>query len=325
MTLWGRLARRPGQGSIETRRLETPDGDFVDLLRLPALPGSPRVLVLHGLEGSGRSHYIGALFDEMRQRGWGMDVLLFRSCGRQANRMPRFYHSGETGDLDYVLDTLTREFPDVDFVLAGFSLGGNVLLKWLGERGSNLPPRLRAAVAVSVPFDLARSSRRIGTGFSKIYEQTFLRSLKRKARAKARQFPTHPVLSRFEAAKSLYEFDDMVTAPLHGFADAADYYSRSSAIRFLSTISLPTLLLSATDDPFLPSEVLDSVREIVRDNPALIPEFVPRGGHVGFVGGRWPWTPEYYAERRIAEFCAGYVEQGVSRDQPALFFKALEG
>jgi len=324
MTLWGRLARRPSHGSIETRRLETPDGDFVDLLRLPAPPTAPRVLVLHGLEGSGHSHYIGALFNEMRRRGWGMDVLLFRSCGREANRMPRFYHSGETGDLAHVLDVLMQEFPNVDFVLAGFSLGGNVLLKWLGERRNTLPFRLRAAVAVSVPFDLARSSRRIGTGFSKVYEQAFLRSLKHKAQAKARQFPAHPVLRRLEPATSLYQFDDMVTAPLHGFRDAGDYYSRSSSISFLSTISLPTLLLSAIDDPFLPSEVLDSVRRIADGNPALTAEFVPRGGHVGFVGGRWPWKPVYYAERRIAEFCAGHLEQGGSRDEPALFYRDLE-
>lgn len=310
MTLWSRLARARHRLSLERRRVETPDGDFVQLLRLPARPEAPRLLVLHGLEGSARSHYLGALFEEARKREWGMDVLLFRSCGDEPNLTARFYHSGETGDVSFVLDGLMREFPQTRFAVVGFSLGGNVLLKWLGEMASNVPPLLEAAVAVSVPFDLSRSVDRIGAGFSRLYESLFLTSLKRKALEKAQRFPDHQAFRRIGEASSLRAFDDVVTAPLHGFADANDYYAKSSALGWIGRVTVPTLLLSARDDPFLPAEVLDEVAEIARTNPALQMEFVARGGHVGFVGGRWPWRPTYYAEPRVAEFCAEYLTPG---------------
>jgi predicted alpha/beta-fold hydrolase len=262
------------------------------------------MVVLHGLEGTERSHYIGGLLNEIRQRGWGADVLLFRSCGSELNELPRFYHSGETEDLSHVLGLLLEEFPYSGFALAGFSLGGNVLLKWLGERGDDLPRRIRAAAAVSVPFDLGRSADRIGMGFSRNYEAHFLRSLKRKARAKHQRFPYHPAFGRIDSARTLRGFDDVVTAPLHGFRDADDYYTRSSAMRWLPGVRLPTLLLSATDDPFLPASVLTDVARIADTNTALNLEFTPKGGHVGFVSGALPWRPFYYAEWRVAEFCA---------------------
>lgn len=315
-TLWGRFARTRLDFDVERRRIQTPDGDFLELLRIPAPNEAPRILVLHGLEGTERSHYIGGLLGEMRRRGWGADVLLFRSCGSELNRQPRFYHSGETQDLAFVIDQLLREFPHSSFALAGFSLGGNVLLKWLGERGGNVPRRIRAAAVVSVPFDLARSADRIGTGFSRIYEAHFLRSLKRKARAKHRRFPEHPAFGRIDTARTLRGFDNVVTAPLHGFRDADDYYARSSAIRWLPEIRLPTLLLSAVDDPFLPASVLDSVAGIAKTNRALNLEFTPKGGHVGFVSGTLPWRPFYYAEWRVGEFCAEQLDRTVRRIDP---------
>ena len=192
-------------------------------------------------------------------------------------------------------------------VFAGFSLGGNVLLKWLGERGADLPTQVRGAAAVSVPFDLARGARHIGKGFARVYEASFLRSLKRKTVAKLEQYPdlTDPV--RLARSRSIYEFDDAVTAPVHGFQSADDYYQRSSAIGFLSRIRIPTLLLSAADDPFLPAAVLREVRAIAATTPALALEFVPHGGHVGFVMGP-PWRPFYYAEWRVVEFLAGVLD-----------------
>lgn len=310
MTLWSRLARPLHRVPVEHRKLETPDGDFVELLRLPAPADAPRLLVLHGLEGSARSHYVGALFNEARRRGWGMDVLLFRSCGDQPNLTPRFYHSGETGDVAFVLADLMTEFPRADLAVVGFSLGGNVLLKWLGEMAGAIPSSLKAAVAVSVPFDLSRSVDRINTGFSRLYEWLFLRSLKKKAFEKACRFPAHPAFARIDLARTLRGFDDVVTAPLHGFANADDYYARSSALGWLRPISVPTLLLSARDDPFLPADVLDIVADIAETNGALTTEFVARGGHVGFVGGTWPWRASYYAERRIAEFCGRHFVRG---------------
>jgi predicted alpha/beta-fold hydrolase len=187
------------------------------------------------------------------------------------------------------------------------SLGGNVLLKFLGERGTSVSPRVLAAAAVSVPYDLARSSQHIGRGFSRIYEAHFLRSLYRKAALKRAAFPDQLPAAAATRAASLYAFDDAVTAPLHGFTDAADYYAQSSAIRWLPGITVSTLLLSALDDPFLPREVLDDVRSVARGNEALHVEFVERGGHVGFIAGRVPWRPVYYLERRLGEFFAQHL------------------
>ena len=303
-TLWGKLIRRPAPVPVRRERWDTPDGDFVDLLRLDAPAGAPRLVLLHGLEGTARSHYVRATLAEMRRRGWGADVLIFRSCGDEPNRLRRFYHSGETTDLAFVLDRVGSEHPRSPLCLGGFSLGGNVLLKYLGEQGHQLSPQVCAAAAVSVPYDLERSARHIGQGFSRLYEQVFLRTLRRKAVAKLSRFPDLFAGERLAAARSLWEFDDIVTAPVHGFEGATDYYTRSSSIGFLAGIQLPTLLLSAVDDPFLPPEVLDRVRAVAAANPALEIEFVARGGHVGFISGFLPWRPFYYAEWRIAEFFA---------------------
>jgi uncharacterized protein len=308
-TLWGKFMRRRPKLAIEARRIETPDGDFLEMLRLPAPPEAPRLLVLHGLEGTQRSHYVGGVLSEAARRGWGADVLLFRSCGSALNLQPRFYHSGETKDLGHVLELLLQEFPHARYALVGFSLGGNVVLKWLGETGSAVPSQVRGAAAVSVPFDLSRSADRIGTGFSRVYERHFLKSLVRKARAKRKSFPELPAFSQIDNARTLRGFDDVVTAPLHGFRDAEDYYSRSSSIGYLERIRLPTLLLSAADDPFLPPDILVPVAGIARKNQALTCDFPTRGGHVGFVSGALPWRPFYYAEWRVAEFCAGQFER----------------
>ena len=303
-TLWGKLFRRQMPAPTTLERWDTPDGDFVDLHRLAAPVGAPRLLLLHGLEGTVRSHYAQGLLGEAARRGWAADLLIFRSCGSEMNRTRRFYHSGETSDLGFVLERIVGEFPGVPIGLAGVSLGGNVLLKFLGERGDDLPPQLRAAAAISVPFDLGRSSRRVNRGFSTVYQRYFLKSLKRKVREKVVRFPDLARPDRIDALRTLYDFDDAVTAPLHGYRDAADYYTRASSLSSLRDISLNTLLLSAVDDPMLPPEVLDEVREAARDNPALHVEIVRKGGHAGFVTGSVPWRPFYYAEYRVGEFFA---------------------
>ena len=309
-TLWGKFLRRHVAIPTRSVRWDTPDGDFLELVRLDARDASPRILILHGLEGGSRSHYARGLMAEAARRGWGADLLIFRSCGSEINRTPRFYHSGETGDLALALDRIANEFPESPLFVAGVSLGGNVVLKFLGERGDEAPSRIVAAAAVSVPYDLARSSRRIGRGFSRVYQAHFLRSLQRKAALKHATFPDRLPAAARSRARTLYEFDDVVTAPLHGFASAEDYYSKSSAIGWLSGITVPTLLLSAKDDPFLPEEVLGEVESIAKDVPALHVEFVDRGGHVGFIGGRVPWRPFYYAERRLGDFFARQLEAG---------------
>lgn len=301
-TLWPRFARHVSAVPTRRERWETPDGDFVEVERLEATdPGAPQLVLLHGLEGTVRSHYARGALAEARRRGWGGHLLLFRSCGDAPNRTRRFYHSGETGDLQMVVDRVLDEYPTAPILLAGYSLGGNVLLKWLGEQGDRAPARIRAAAAVSVPFDLARGSRHIQRGFARIYQAHFLRSLKRKTLEKLQRFPDIADPARVAAARTLYEFDNLVTGPVHGFLNADDYYARSSALGFLSRIRVPTLLLSATDDPFLPAAVLDEVRAIAARNPALLAEFVTHGGHVGFVSGP-PWRPFYWGEWRVAEY-----------------------
>lgn len=301
-TIWGRFFRRTPPLPTRVERWNTQDGDFVDLVRLDAPVGAPHLVMLHGLEGTAQSHYVRGLFLEATRRGWAADLLLFRGCSGELNHAPRFYHSGETGDLDAVARNLLSADSGAPFLFAGVSLGGNVLLKWLGELGDTIHRRVVAAAAVSVPFDLARASRHIDRGFSRVYQRHFLRSLRKKALAKLDRYPNLLSRQRVEFARTLYDFDDVVTAPVHGFSSADDYYARSSSIRFLSRVRVPTLLLSAVDDPFLPSDVLDQVRHVAADNRCIEIEFLPKGGHVGFISGQNPLRPVYYAEQRVAHF-----------------------
>jgi predicted alpha/beta-fold hydrolase len=314
-TLWGKLFRRQAPAPTTLERWDTPDGDFVEVHRLAAAYGAPRLLLLHGLEGTVRSHYAQGLLNEAARRGWGADLMIFRSCGSEMNRARRFYHSGETTDLAFVIGRITRELPASPLGLAGVSLGGNVLLKFLGERGSDLPPQLKAAAAISVPFDLSRSSVRINSGFSRLYQRFFIGSLRRKAQEKAVRYPDIAPVSRIAAIRTLEDFDNLITGPLHGFQDAQDYYRRSSSLPWLNRIRLRTLLLSAIDDPMLPPAVLDEVREVASRNPALHLEFPAKGGHAGFIAGSVPWRPFYYAEHRVGEF---FAEQFGRASSPAL-------
>lgn len=313
-TIWGKLFRPRSLVKTRLERIETPDGDFIDLHRLDAREGAPRLVVLHGLEGTIRSHYLGGLLARAAERGWAADVLLFRSCGPELNRTPRFYHSGETGDLAFVVEQIRREGPAASLVFVGVSLGGNVLLKWLGEKGDALPPTVRGAAVLSVPYDLERGSRHISSGFARLYEAHFLRTLRRKAREKLRRFPGLFDARALAGGRTLYAFDDVVTAPVHGFRDAHEYYSRSSSLGWLRHIRVPTLLLSAEDDPFLPVAVLSDVRNAAAGNPYLHLEFVHRGGHVGFVSGRLPWRPFYYGEWRAIDFLARRLEATDARE-----------
>lgn len=308
-TMWGKFARRRGKFRTRSECLTAPDGDNLELHHLDADDEAPRVLLLHGLEGSTRSHYVGGIFGEARRRGWGATLMMFRGCGTAPNIARRFYHSGETSDLAYVFAALSRRWPRSSWLLAAVSLGGNVLLKWLGELGNASPNRIIAAAAVSVPFDLEAGARHISRGFARVYDHNFVRSLRRKAVAKLARYPDLFPRDAIQRVRSIYEFDDVVTAPVHGFASAHDYYARSSASGFLAEIRVPTLLLSSADDPFLPATVLDRVRTTAAGNAALTVEFTARGGHVGFVGGRLPWRPVYFGERRVFQFFERALEQ----------------
>jgi len=316
-TLWGKLVRRAPLIETRIERWATGDGDEIELHRLTprsvSAPHAGRLLVLHGLEGTIRSHYLRGLLALAQRRGWAVDALIFRTCNGKMTRARRLYHSGETTDLDRVVRRLVHEHRGQPLALAGFSLGGNVLLKWLGERGADLPEEVRAAAAVSVPFDLERGARFIERGFARVYTRHFLRTLRAKARAKLANDPGLFDATALERARTLFEFDDAVTAPVHGFDDAADYYRRSSSLQFLSLIRLPTLLLSAYDDPFLPPLVLRQVERVARGNRFLTVEFHQRGGHVGFVSGRAPWAPRYYAEERVVEFLESVLDTDTVR------------
>ena len=312
-TLWGKFGRRRVRVETEPELLRAADGDQLELHHLSGARDAPHVLLLHGLEGSRSSHYVGGMLAQARRRSWNATLLVFRGCSRAPNVARRFYHSGETTDLEHVMVTLMGRSPSEVWFATGVSLGGNVLLKWLGE-GSDSARKVRAAAVVSVPFDLESGARKISQGFSRIYDWSFLRSLRRKARAKLSTYPDLFDDARLGRARNVFEFDDAVTAPVHGFASASDYYTRSSSLGFLGRIRTPTLLLSAANDPFLPPSVLDRVRETARDNGSLTLEFVDSGGHVGFVGGAAPWRARYYAEERVFGFFDSAMERGASAD-----------
>lgn len=306
-TMWGKLARKLELAPTKSETWTAPDGDMVELHRVRGQASAPHILLLHGLEGTVRSHYAQALLWQAIRLGWNADLMMFRSCGTPPSTAPRLYHSGETSDLSWVLERIISENPAVRLGLIGISLGGNVLLKYLGERGSDAPRQIRAAAAISVPFDLEQSSRHINRGFTRVYQAHFLRTLRRKARAKLAQFPGIADERRMESARNMFDYDDAVTAPVHGFTGAVDYYTQSSSIHWIEKIRVPTLLLSAVDDPFLPAQVLGEVKRKAAGNPLLTLELHEKGGHVGFVGGRNPFHPVYYAEQRVSGFISELV------------------
>jgi len=280
----------------------TPDGDRLSLARL-GKPSSavPHLLILHGLEGSTRSTYAQGLLAQAQQRGWSADLLLFRSCDGQPNMARRLYHSGETTDLDFVVRRLVSQSPGISLRIVGVSLGGNVLMKWLGEQGELLSSNVLRAAGVSTPFDLAAGSKNLECFLGQQYVNHFMASLKAKTLAKRSAFPDLCDWAKLETARTFWEFDDWVTGPVHGFADALDYYTRSSSINYLEKTRCPTLLLNAEDDPFLPAVVLERVRKISRNNKFLHVEFTKRGGHVGWIEGM-PWAPRYFMEERVMQW-----------------------
>lgn len=310
-TIWGGVLRSAPQVPLTRARWEMPDGDFLDVDELAADAAAPRVIVLHGLEGSSRSPHVLGLLQEARRRGWGGVAMNFRGCSEAPNRLRRSYHGGETGDLAWVIAQVHARHPSSPLVCVGFSLGGNVLLKYLGEQGAGLPGPIRAAAAVSAPFDLARSAHALEHGFSRVYGRRLVASLKRKTRHKLARYPDLVDARALQAVRTLAEFDELVTAPLHGFADAADYWASSSSARFLPRIHCPTLLINAQDDPFLPAEALPA--RAAADNPFLSALFPSGGGHLGFLEGRWPGAPVAWAEIRVVEFLARYAHASTER------------
>ena len=280
--------------------LELPDGDItaVDwLVNDQAQDDRPLLVILHGLEGSAASPYCRHLLRAAATRDWNAAVLQFRDCGDFRNRLPRRYHAGETDDLRYFLELVRRRGYTGPLLATGYSLGGNVLLKYLGESGTSAP--LVAATAVSAPLDLHVSAAALQVGFARIYQSYLLKRMKnsvvRKFNPDTAAFDWHRAL----AAQTFAEFDDAVTAPLHGFSGKDDYYDRCSAGHFLSRIEKPTLILNALDDPFMTPDVIPAPEDI-GDHVTL--EISKHGGHVGFVNGGTPWRPRYFLPDRILRF-----------------------
>ena len=261
--------------------------------------------MLHGLEGSSRSHYASGLLRAGRAAGWHGVVFNFRSCSGELNRLPRFYHSGETGDLAWVVQTLVARAPGVPIGAVGVSLGGNVLLKWLGEVGGTAPAELRGAVGISVPFDVAASARVLDRGLHRlVYAANFLRTMRSKVIEKARRYPGFVDVAATRRARTFARYDRVVTAPLNGFRDEVDYWTRASSGPYLARIRRPTLLLGAHDDPIVPGRTLPDPRRPPAGRPDRVhrarrPRRVPRGPVAlagGVVGGA--------ARRRVPDFPA---------------------
>lgn len=313
-TIWGTTTRRPPQISLRRERLELPDGDFLDLdwaepnniIQMPNAAPPPMIIILHGLGGSIESHYAKGMLNSIVQQGWRGVFMHFRGCSGMPNRLPRSYHSGETGDFEFVLQHVLQRVPDSPLAAIGYSLGGNVLLKWLGEQKDSSP--LTTAVAVSVPFELHKAANRLYTGFSRLYQWWILRQLRVNVSDKFKLMPCPIDLTPLENLRSFWEFDTYVTAPLHGFKDAEDYYRFSSSRYFLKEIETPTLIIHSIDDPFMTPDVIPRERELSKFTTL---ELSDTGGHVGFISGQVPGKPQYWLEDRIIHHLHSYFKNEI--------------
>jgi uncharacterized protein len=308
-TVWGRLARSRTQVALRREALTAPDGEtlYLDHADAPVPEGARPLLILHGLEGSSHSVYAQGLLHLAVKAGLRASVLNFRFCARDLsdlrrtipNERPRLYHSGETTDFDFVVRTLAAR-QGGPILAAGVSLGGNALLKWLGENPGDAT--VEAAATISVPYDLAAGDRYMAFFPANLYVRSFVKTLTAKAEDLVRRFPDARVdLQRARRAFSFREFDDAATAPLHGFTSADDYYARSSSLPFLARITVPTLCISALDDPFLPPEAVARARAAA--SPAVRFVVTRSGGHAGFVAARG-FTAVYWAEEAAIAFLA---------------------
>ena len=264
-------------------------------------PAPPLLVLFHGLEGSSNSHYARSLMRSVAAVGWSGAIVHFRGCSGEPNRLPRAYHSGDSAEIDWILRRLKTDDEQRRLFAVGVSLGGNALLKWLGERES-AASILDAAAAISAPVDLTACGHQLGRGCNRIYTRHFLRTLKPAALEKLRRFPGLFDADRLSAANTLHAFDDVVTAPLHGFANADDYWQRAASKAWLANIRVPTLLLNARNDPFMPECALPTAAEL---STALRLDFPSTGGHVGFVGGKPPGCLDWMPQRVLRFFQRG--------------------
>ncbi len=299
------LLIRPAAHRYRRERWETPDGDFVDLdwneSAQSALSNerTPLLILFHGLEGNSNSHYALALMHAVQAIGWAGVVVHFRGCSGEPNRLPRAYHSGDSEEIDWVLRRLKQTQKRRPLYAVGVSLGGNALLKWIGESGLQAIRLLRAAAAVSAPLDLSACGHHLGRGFNRVYSWHFLQTLKPGAAAKLKRFPGLFDERRLRQVTTIYAFDDLVTGPLHGFAGVDDYWRRASSKPWLASVRVPTLVLNALNDPFMPPQSLPGARQVSAD---VRLEFPREGGHVGFVTGSIPGKLDWLPQRLLHFF-----------------------
>lgn len=301
------VARKGKAPAYHRERWDTPDSDFIDLDWLADAPAdAPLVVLFHGLEGSSRSHYARALMRALAARGWRGVIPHFRGCSGEPNRLARAYHSGDSAEIDWVLRRLHGVAGQAPLFAAGVSLGGNALLKWLGEQEADAGNVIRAAAAICPPLDLTVSGHALARGFNAVYTRHFLNTLKGKALHKLAQHPDLFDGRRIRQAATLFDFDDVYTGPVHGFSGAADYWQRASSRPWLAAIRCPTLLLCAANDPFVPPAALPAAHEL---SASVHFECTAQGGHVGFLDAPWPgslgWLPQRLLQHFDAVLCRG--------------------
>ena len=299
-TMWTRVSRRKLKVAIKKRRYELPDGDFLDTAWAGEGAHNPIVIILHGLGGSLRSPYAAGIMNSIVAHGWRAVFMYFRGASEEPNRLMRSYHSGDTGDFNFLVNEIRKANPGIPIFAVGFSLGGNVLLKWLGENKEKA--NVKAAVAVSVPFDLPLAANSLQKGFSRVYQWYLLTVLKRKYTAKFAPEKAPISHKQVKACRNFWTFDNTVTAPLHGFYDVHDYYRQCSSKHFIKDIRLPTLIIHAEDDPFMTTEVIP---EHFHASSSVEFDISPNGGHVGFISGQIPGLAEYWLDQRILSFFSG--------------------
>ena len=297
-TLWP-LAIKPTAPPYRRQRWAAPDGDFIDVDRLDGRPDAPLLVLFHGLEGSSRSHYAAALALACRRAGWRLALPHFRGCSGELNLLPRAYHSGDSAEIDWILRRLAEENGQRPLFAAGVSLGGNALLKWAGERGDAAAPLVRSIASICAPVDLAACGHHLARGFNRVYTRHFLTSLKAVSLARLQRVPGLFDETRLRRAVNLHQFDDAVTAPLHGFAGADDYWRRASSKPWLPHIRVPALVLNARNDPFLPAVHLPRPDQVAS---AVVLETPAAGGHVGFVSGPFPGNLDWLPQRLLHFF-----------------------
>lgn len=301
---------RPAQIDYGRERWATtphgkPDGDFIDVDRVATTVGAhnqPMVVQFHGLEGSSQSPYARNVMAEAARRGWRGIVPHFRGCSGVPNRLPRAYHSGDSTEIDWILRRIKAEAPEQPLYVAAVSLGGNAVLKWLGEQGEAAGKIVNAVVAISAPLDLMASGAALEAGFCKLYTKNFLLSMKQKSLAKLAHFPDAYDGKQVRQARTLREFDNVVTAPLHGYKDTDDYWTRASSKPGLVDIRVPTLLLNARNDPFLPAAALPRETEVSRQ---VTLDFPAQGGHAGFLSAPFPGNGKWLPQRIFHFFDQG--------------------